>query len=49
MKEDEICRTCSTHVRDGAYNIFVEVMKGRDHSEDLGVDGKEILERIFGK
>jgi len=24
-------------------------MKGRDHSEDLNVDGKIILERILGK
>jgi hypothetical protein len=27
----------------------VESMKGRDHSEDLGVEGKIILECILGK
>jgi hypothetical protein len=26
-----------------------EKLKGRDHSEDLGVDGKIILEWILGK
>jgi hypothetical protein len=25
------------------------IQKGRDHSEDLGTDGKIILEWIFGK
>jgi hypothetical protein len=32
-----------------AYTILVENLKGRDHSEDLGVDGKIILEWILGK
>jgi hypothetical protein len=32
-----------------AYNIFVENLKGRDHSEDIGVDGTMILEWILGK
>jgi hypothetical protein len=27
----------------------LENLKGRDHSEDLGVDGKVILELILGK
>jgi len=27
-----------------AYNIFVENMTGRDHLEDLGIDGRIILE-----
>jgi hypothetical protein len=31
-----------------AYNILVRE-KGRDHSEDEGVNGKIILERILGK
>jgi hypothetical protein len=28
---------------------WFEKLKGRDHSEDLGVDGKIILEWILGK
>jgi hypothetical protein len=27
----------------------LENLKGRDHVEDLGLDGKIILERSFGK
>jgi hypothetical protein len=29
--------------------FWLESVKGRDHLEDLGVDGKIILEWIFGK
>jgi hypothetical protein len=29
--------------------VCVENLKGRDHSEDLGVDGRIILEWILGK
>jgi hypothetical protein len=29
--------------------FWSEHLKGRDHSEDLGVDGKIILEWILGK
>jgi hypothetical protein len=32
-----------------AYKIWLKSLKGRDHSEDLGVDGKVILELILGK
>jgi hypothetical protein len=32
-----------------AYKIWSENLKGRDHSEDLGVDGRIILERILRK
>jgi hypothetical protein len=32
-----------------AYNILSEKLKGRDHTEDLGVDGKIILEWILAK
>jgi hypothetical protein len=32
-----------------AYNIRLENLKLRDHSEDLGVVGKIILEWILGK
>jgi hypothetical protein len=29
--------------------FWSENLKGRDHSEDTGVDGRKILERILGK
>jgi hypothetical protein len=29
--------------------FWLENLKGRDHSEDLGIDGKIILEWILGK
>jgi hypothetical protein len=29
--------------------FWLENLKGRDHSEDLGVDGRIILEWILGK
>jgi hypothetical protein len=32
-----------------ASNILVENLKGRDHLEDLGVDGRITLEWILGK
>jgi len=32
-----------------AYKISVENLKGRNHSEDLGVDWRIILEWILGK
>jgi hypothetical protein len=32
-----------------AYKIFVESLKRRDHSEDLDVDGRIILEYMLGK
>jgi hypothetical protein len=32
-----------------AYSISLQNLKGRDHFEDLGVDGKKILEWILGK
>jgi hypothetical protein len=38
---------CSTHGRDD--NKYNEILKGRDHSEDLCVDGKTILEWMLGK
>jgi hypothetical protein len=37
------------HCRDNnAYKILVENLKGRDHSEDRGVDCKIILEWVLG-
>jgi hypothetical protein len=32
-----------------AYEVLSENLKGRDHLENLGVDGKMILECILGK
>jgi hypothetical protein len=32
-----------------AYRILLGNLKGRDHSEDLGVDGRIILRQILGK
>jgi hypothetical protein len=29
--------------------FWLEKVKGRDHSEDLGIDGRIILEGILGK
>jgi hypothetical protein len=41
---------CSTDGRDEMHTIFwLENLTGRDHLEDLGVDGKIILEWIVGK
>jgi hypothetical protein len=33
----------------GTRNIFIGKPKGKSHSDDLGVDGEIILERILGK
>jgi hypothetical protein len=42
---------CSTHWTDGKCVKYFghKNLKGRDHSEDLGVDGRIILELILGK
>jgi hypothetical protein len=43
--------TCSTHERGKKKHIkfWLKNLKGRDHSDDLGVDGKILLEWILGK
>jgi hypothetical protein len=41
--------TCSTHEGDEKYNILVRKPEGKRYSEDLGVDVRIILERIFKK
>jgi hypothetical protein len=41
--------TCSTHGNDNkGVRDYDGNMKGRDHSEDLGVDGRIILKCILG-
>jgi len=43
-------RVCSTHGRDdNCIQNFGQKMKGRDHSEGMGIDGRLILEWILGK
>jgi hypothetical protein len=32
-----------------AYNVLFGKVKGRDHSRDIGVDGRIILKRILKK
>jgi hypothetical protein len=48
IKEDERGGACSKHGKDEKC-IKISVGKGRDHSEDLGVDEETILEWILGK
>jgi len=43
IKDDEMAGACSTH------GNWSENLKGKDHSEDLGVDGKIILQWNLGK
>jgi len=41
---------CGTHRRGEMHTKFrSESLKGRDHSQDLGIDGKVILEWILGE
>jgi hypothetical protein len=43
-------RSCSTYGRDEKYTkIWPGNMKGRDHTEDLGVSGRIILDWILEK
>jgi len=44
-------RACDKHGKyEKCIQIFLsEYLKGREHAEDVGVDGKIILERILGK
>jgi hypothetical protein len=46
IKEDEMGGACSTHRRD---EKCVQNPKGREHSEDIGIDGRIVLEWILGK
>jgi hypothetical protein len=38
IKEKVTAGPCSTHWGDEKYTVLLECLKGRDHSEDLGVD-----------
>ena len=50
MKKDEIGVACSTYgERRGTCRIRLENLRERDHLEDLGVDGRITLKRIFNK
>jgi hypothetical protein len=41
---------CSTHRREEMHTTFLsENLKGRDHSENIGVDGRIILDWILGR
>jgi hypothetical protein len=41
---------CSAHGETrNAHRILLQSVKGRDHSKDLGVDGRIILKWILGK
>jgi hypothetical protein len=47
MMEHQGSVTCSTHEGDKKWvQILVEKLEGKDHSEDLGVDWRIILEWI---
>jgi hypothetical protein len=51
IKKDGMNGTCSTHGRNEKFVQYYgwKNLKGKVHSEDLGVDGKIILECILGK
>jgi len=49
IKVGEIGGSCSTRQMGNAYKFWSGNLKGRDHSEDLGIDGKIILELILEK
>jgi hypothetical protein len=50
MNEDEMSGSCRTHRGyEMCIKILAESVKGRGHSEDLGVDGRIILEWILVK
>jgi hypothetical protein len=41
--------TCSTRGRNEKCLVWVGSLMGRDHLEDLGVDGRIVLEWILGR
>jgi hypothetical protein len=41
--ELEVGKTCSTHeMRNEKTKFYLKTLKGRDHMEDLGIDGRII-------
>jgi hypothetical protein len=44
MKQDEMGWSCSMHGNINLYRILIGNLKGRNNSDDLGVDGRIILE-----
>jgi hypothetical protein len=49
INEDEMGGACSTHGKDMHTVLLFGNLKGRDHLEDVGIDGKVILEWILGE
>jgi hypothetical protein len=49
IKENEMDEACGTHGNMGNTTFWSGNLRGRDHFEDLDVDGRIILERILGK
>jgi hypothetical protein len=48
-KKNDVGEICSTHRTGGKFiqNFQSENLEGRDHSEDIGIDGRIILKGIF--
>lgn len=45
-----MCGPCGTHEKmTDAYKIWVEMLEGRNNSEDLDIDGRTMLKLILGK
>jgi hypothetical protein len=42
MKEDEMSGAYSMHGEDEKY-VWLKGLKGKDHSENLGIDGRTML------
>jgi hypothetical protein len=49
IKEDKVGRACSMRGREMHTKFWSSNLKGRDHSEDEGIDGRIILEWFLKK